>query len=139
MANVMELVVARLLQDVVDVGRKIVFAHLMEGEVPELHVVAVEAGVILGVAIAARIPHPNVVAEIVQDIAEAGLGPHQHPSGRSVQDAVHQEHRLRPFLGNAVHLQNVAVLGDDGVRLRRIPILAYQFWLCKRTKGSFMA
>lgn len=46
-ANVVELLVARLAQDVVDVGRQVVFAHLVEGEIPEFLVVAVQAGVVL--------------------------------------------------------------------------------------------
>jgi len=68
-ADVVHLLVARLAQDVVDVGRQVVLAHLVEGEVPELLVVAVQAGVVLRVPIAPRVAHPHVVAQIGQHVA----------------------------------------------------------------------
>lgn len=65
----MELLVTRLAEYIVNIGWQIVFAHLMEREVPELLIVAVEAGVVLRVAITARIAHPNVIAQVGKHVA----------------------------------------------------------------------
>lgn len=67
-ADVVQLLVAGLAQDIVYVGRQVILAHLVEGKVPELLVIAVEAGVVLGVAVATRVAHPNVVAEIGEHV-----------------------------------------------------------------------
>lgn len=67
--DVVDLLVSRLAQDVVDIGRKVVLAHLVKGEVPELLIVAIQTGVVLGVPIAPRVAHPHVVAQIGEHVA----------------------------------------------------------------------
>lgn len=47
MSDVVQLLVASLAEYIVNVGGQIVFAHLVEGEVPELLVVTVQTGVVL--------------------------------------------------------------------------------------------
>lgn len=47
MSDIVQLLVAGLAEYIVNVGGQIVFAHLVEGKVPELLVVTVEAGVVL--------------------------------------------------------------------------------------------
>ena len=64
MANVGEFLLLSQVEHIVEHSWKIVMAHLVEGELPELFPSRVEKRVLSAVCVPPEVPHPHVIASV---------------------------------------------------------------------------
>ena len=91
MANVGDRFLACFSEDVVDEGRLVVEAHLLEVEIPVLALAGCVGGVTLRVEVASVVTHPDVKASTLQDKSGCDVGGVEDPLHSAVLDSVLKE------------------------------------------------
>lgn len=138
-ANIAHLLLG-LAVDIGEYGWQIIVSHVLEGKFPKLLVlVRIVLSVVPGVFVASAIAQPHIVALVGQHKGGCLVLIINDPSVRRVDETVLEDDWLEalldgtPLLLYSEHCEDIAVLGDDLVRLSRVIVV---FAICQKLQLS---